>query len=132
MKRQQRRPFADFWPVDEQWKRRLQCEMKRRALSRGALAGKIKCDPSAITVLFRSRTKQSRLVVAIHRELGWLPPMTVPLGDSRLYRLIQSWPTLTVQQRDVLGQLAELFHRSRGMNERPHPPELTHPSKEHA
>lgn len=103
----QTRPSGPHWPVDEAWKRGVKADMKKAGISKAEMARRIKCDPAALTVLFRAETKESRLVPQIHRELGRPPPTTVTSQDEVLRRINNRWPSLTAEQRALVDGLVE-------------------------
>jgi hypothetical protein len=113
----QSRPSGQSWPVDAAWKRDTKRDMKAAGISPAEMARRLGCDPSAMTVLFRAETKQSRLVPGIHRELGRPPPSTVTTSDEVLRRINNRWPSLTAEQRALVDSLVEqLATNARGKN----------------
>lgn len=103
----QTRPSGTAWPVDDAWRHKVKAEMKRAGIGMAEMARRIGCDPSALTVAFRSGTKTSRLREAIHRELGWLPPSMETSNDEILRRINHRWPSLTEEQRALVDKLVE-------------------------
>lgn len=81
--------------------------MKKAGISQAEMARRIHCKDSALTVLFRPSTKQSRLVPAIHRELGRPAPSTVTAHDEVLRRINTRWPSLSPEQRALVNALVE-------------------------
>jgi hypothetical protein len=87
--------------------------MARDGISLAELARKIGCGASALTVLFRTQTKQSRLVPAIHKELGRPPPSpvtapsTITASDEVLRKINRYWPLLSKEQRDLVNRIVE-------------------------
>jgi hypothetical protein len=73
-KPRQPRPRGAWWPVDDGWKRDTKAAMKTAGLSQSELARRIGCNRGGVSVLFKSATKMSRLVGAIHEALGRPPP----------------------------------------------------------
>ena len=100
----QRRPTGPAFAVDSDWKRDVKAAMKRQGISQADLASKIGVTPSAITVLFRPETKQTRLKPAIHRELGLVAPEVEPAveKDEALTRLLRAWSVLSDEERALL------------------------------
>ena len=96
-----------MWPVDEAWKKAVRDDMKREGISQAEMARRIGCKQSALTVLFRAETKQSRLVPMIHRELGRSAPSTVSAPDEVLQRINRQWPALTKEQRTLVDDLVK-------------------------
>lgn len=103
----QSRPSGPYWPVDAGWKRSVRAEMKRLGISNAEMARRIGCQGSALTVIFRPETRQSRLVPLIHRELGRPPPSAVTASDEVLRRINNRWPDLTVEQRALVDSLVD-------------------------
>lgn len=103
----QSRPKGPNWPVDEAWKKGVRADMKKAGISSAEMARRLGCDPSAISVLWQTKTKQSRLVPGIHRELGRPPPTTVAAQDELLRRINNRWPSLTKEQRALVDDLVE-------------------------
>jgi hypothetical protein len=94
-----------MWPVDETWKASVRADMQRAGISQAEMARKIGCKQSALTVLFRAETKQSRLVPLIHRELGRPAPSTVAAHDEVLRRINRQWPSLSKEARALIDNL---------------------------
>lgn len=107
----QRRPTGPAWTVDESWKRDVKAALKRAGISQADLATKIGVTPSAITIIFRPETKQTRLKPAIHKVLGFMTPTSEPAveKDDAIARLLRIWPKLTEQQRELLLATGEAF-----------------------
>lgn len=103
----QTRPGGPAWPVDDEWKRETKSDMRKAGITPAELARRIGCTESALTVLFRPETKQSRLVPKIHRELGRPPPSTITATDEILRRINSRWPSLTRDQRVLVDNLVE-------------------------
>lgn len=113
----QRRPKGPHWTVDDAWKRGVRADMERAGISSAELARRIGCSPSALTVLWRPETRESRLVPAIHRELGRSAPQPVATStDEVLRRINRHWASLTAEQRELVDQLVDQLasgkHRS--------------------
>lgn len=100
-------PTGPYWPVDDRWKRDVKAEMKRAGISLSELSRRVGCNPSSLTVLFRPGTRQSRLVPAIHRELGRLPPSIVTTSDELLRRISNRWAALTREQRALIDTMID-------------------------
>lgn len=81
--------------------------MKAAGISPAEMARRIGCSPSALTVLFRPATRESRLVPGIHRELGRPAPSTVTSTDEILRRINARWPSLSREQRALVDHLVE-------------------------
>jgi hypothetical protein len=58
-------------------------------------------------VLFKSATKMSRLVGAIHEALGRPPPTSLSAFNEDLKGVNAVWPSLTKEQQRMLATLAE-------------------------
>lgn len=65
------------YPIDAEWRRRVEARMAEKEWTRAELARQVKCSRSAITELFDEAQKQSSLVPAVHRVLGWDPPAPI-------------------------------------------------------
>jgi hypothetical protein len=113
----QKRPQGRMWPVDEDWKKDIQVRMTETGISRADLARLIReqgvtCTPSAITILFRKETKQSRLVPCIHKALelaNTTTPAQAITKDDAFRRLQRVWRELTGEQREHLAATGELL-----------------------
>ena len=81
--------------------------MDKAGITPAEMARRIGCQGSALTVLFRPETKQSRLVPLIHRELGRPPPSTVTASDEVLRRINARWPSLSTEQRSIIDALVD-------------------------
>lgn len=107
----QRRPTGPAWTVDETWKDDVRAALRSKGISRADLARQIGVSPSAITVLFRPETKQTRLKPAIHRVLGFVEPESAPAiqRDELWSRLKSVWSQLSDTEREHLIATGELF-----------------------
>lgn len=94
-----------MWPVDQAWKTTVLADMRRLGISQAEMARRIGCKQSALTVLFRPETKQSRLVPLIHRELDRPAPSTVTAPDEVLRRINRQWPALSKEARALIADL---------------------------
>ena len=94
-----------MWPVDDVWKATVRADMQRTGVSQAEMARRIGCKQSALTVLFRPETKQSRLVPLIHRELGRPAPSTVAAPDEVLRRINRLWSSLSKEARVLIDNL---------------------------
>lgn len=80
--------------ADSAWKAKVVSRLKDKGWTRKDLAEAIGCDPSAITVVLRPSTVQTRLMPAINAALGMdEPPPSVPEDmdelDTALLRAIK-------------------------------------------
>lgn len=106
-----------MWPVDESWKSDIQARMTETGISRADLSRLVQeqgvtCTPSAITILFRKETKQSRLVPYIHKALelaNTTTPTVAITKDDAFRRLQKIWRDLTSEQREHLAATGELL-----------------------
>jgi lambda repressor-like predicted transcriptional regulator len=107
----QRRPSGPAWTVDETWKDDVRAAMRSKGISRADLARQIGVSPSAITVLFRPETKQTRLKPLIHRALGFVAPESSPAvaRDALYIRMMSVWPHLSDAEREHLITTGELL-----------------------
>ncbi len=67
--------------MDAKWKARVKAALKAKGMTQKDLAAEIGCDPSAITVVLRDSTVQTRLMPAINLVLGLGEP-PAPLPDE--------------------------------------------------
>lgn len=81
-------PTGASHPVDDEWRSTVEQALKKKGWTRKMLAEAIGCDPSAITVLMRPKTVQSRLRHAIDRVLELESPVLGEL-DAELLRAIR-------------------------------------------
>lgn len=87
--------------------------MRKAGISSSEMARRIGCTPSALTVLWRAETRESRLVPLIHRELGRPAPTTVTATDEILRRINSRWPSLNKEQRALVDALVEQLANGR-------------------
>lgn len=104
-----------MWTVDESWKRDVRALMERKGISQADLARAAGVMPSAITLLFKAETIQSRLVPAIHKALGLPAPTITAVSerDEARARLDKIWRELTTEQRELLLSLGAQMQRGR-------------------
>jgi hypothetical protein len=105
--KKQTRTRGPGWPISEAWKRRVKADMKARGITKAELARRIPCAEGSLTVLFRPKTRQSRLVPAIHQVLHWLRPTTVSSSDELWQRIDEMWPLLTREERELVLSLVD-------------------------
>lgn len=86
--------------------------MAKAGISPAEMARRIGVSDSALTVLWRPTTKQSRLVPLIHRELGRPAPSTITATDEILRRINNRWSSLTKEQRAIVDALVEQLANS--------------------
>lgn len=108
----QKRPSGPLWTVDEAWKTAVKERMKELGIKPNQLAEMVDADPSSMTVLFRSRTKQSRLVPKIHKAFG-MANTTAPVAgisrDDAFRRLERVWSKLSEAEREHLITTGEML-----------------------
>lgn len=81
-------PTGASHPVDAEWRAKVEEALEKKGWTRKRLAEEIGCDPSAITVVMRPSTVQSRLRVMIDATLGIEDPALGEL-DAELLRAIR-------------------------------------------
>jgi len=109
-----RHPTGPLWTVDDPWKQRVKKRMGTLdpPITPADLARRIGVSKSAITVLFRSETKQSRLVPKIHKALDMVDEtsaVSAVAKDDLLKRFLRAWVDLTQAQREHLIATAQLL-----------------------
>ena len=104
-------PTGGAHPVDDDWRRRVQEALDRKGWKRNKLAQEIGCDPSAITVVMRSSTVQSRLKPAIDKALEIEDPALEQL-DADLLRAVRTLDD--DMKRHLLGIAEKLAGSPRG------------------
>jgi transcriptional regulator with XRE-family HTH domain len=107
----QRRPAGPYWPTPPKWKTWITRVMVEKGVTQADLHRATGASTTAISDLFKDKTKQSRLVPKIHKALGLDPP-TAPAPkeneerDELLRELIDAWAQLVDEDRDLLIQIA--------------------------
>lgn len=81
--------------------------MKEAGISQAEMARRIPCKPSALSKLWLPQTRMSRLVPAIHRELGRPAPAMAITADEILRRINARWPSLSKEARILVDQLVD-------------------------
>jgi hypothetical protein len=94
-----------MWPVTPKWKLEVKKRLKEQGRNTVDLAAEIGATPSSLSILFNAKTKQSRLVPAIHAALGMGVPEPISVDQAKL-TLDTLWPTLTDDQRQLLLAVA--------------------------
>jgi transcriptional regulator with XRE-family HTH domain len=111
----QRRPKGLMWTTSPAWKRQVTEAMEAAGVTRAELSRRVGVSDAAITQLFSTKTKQSRLVPDINRVLGLTPPVqTSGESDEELAELIDIWRELSSEERKVLWGTARVLRRSKG------------------
>lgn len=92
-------------PATDEWKDKVRARIKELGLSYKDLAETIGCVPSMVTLLLSEThvppVKQTSLVPAIHRALGWPPPgLPIPSGD--LAEINGQWDRLSDAARTTI------------------------------
>lgn len=92
-------------PATDEWKALVRTRTRELGISYKELASSIGCVPSMITILLSEThnppVKQSSLVPAIHRALGWPPPgLPIPSGD--LAEINGQWEKLSDAARTTI------------------------------
>jgi hypothetical protein len=82
-------PTGASHPVDADWRARVEQALEKKGWTRKRLAEEIGCDPSAITVVMRPTTVQSRLRVSIDEALD-LEGAVLGQLDSELLRALRA------------------------------------------
>lgn len=113
------KPRGVPWPVDARWKREIRAAIDAAKLSRNELARRIDCHPTTLSSLFAPSTHMSRLVAAIHDELGLpLPAMhvgpAVAVECGLLREVMESWPRLSQEQRRTVLRMVDAYAPPRG------------------
>ncbi|MCA1833070.1 MAG: hypothetical protein LC750_10175 [Actinobacteria bacterium] len=93
--------------------------MAKAGISPAEMARRIGCTPGALTVLWRTETRESRLVPGIHRELGRPAPSTVSSADEVLRRINARWSLLSPEQRVLVDDLVEQLAGNRRHRDKP-------------
>lgn len=110
----QRRPKGHMWPTPETWKERVLVLMQERGINRAELSRRIKVSDAAITQLFRSSTRTSRLVPHINEVVGLPPPAMTPLVTDEYRQGLDSvWPELGEDDRKLLLDMAQKISQRR-------------------
>jgi hypothetical protein len=109
-------PTGGAHRIDAAWKAKVEAALKEKGKTKKWLAIKVGCDPSAITVVLRPSTVQSRLMPAINEVLGLgEPPPTVAEDvdelDAALMRALQRMDEGA--KRHLLGLAEALMEKPR-------------------
>lgn len=68
-------------PVSAEWKRSVRARIQELGIEQNELARRVGCAQSSLATLLGPIAKQSSIVPAIHKALGW-PPPGVPVGPD--------------------------------------------------
>lgn len=103
-----------MWPATQEWKNKVLKLMRDKGISRAELSRRAGVSDAAITVLFRSTTKTSRLVPVVNGAVGLPPPAMTPVDlDERRAELDALWPSLSEDDRKLLLDTARKFATSK-------------------
>lgn len=111
----QRRPKGPFKTATVEWKIRVRERLKELGWTRARLAEESGATPEAITQLLEPevrpprKTSSTRYMPAIHKALGWPPPLDEgkPNGDALMDRLRAAWSDLSDTEREVIAMIAD-------------------------
>lgn len=105
-----------MYAVDAEWKRRVRARMAELGINASQLAAMIGVTPSALSILWLDKTKQTRLAKRIYKALNMVDDTGPLLGVSRddaFRRLTRAWPHLTDQERDLVVATSETLASKR-------------------
>jgi lambda repressor-like predicted transcriptional regulator len=108
----QKRPPGRHATVDDEWKNEVRAALKRKGISRADLAREVGVTPSAITVLLRPGTSETRLAAKIARALDLKStpvarPVALVVVDDSVERIMRAIRKMDVKQRESFAALAE-------------------------
>lgn len=108
----QKRPSGRHATVDDDWKDAVREALRRGGISRADLARQVGVTPSAITLLLKPGTSETRLAAKIAKalELKSTPvarPVALVVVDDSVERIIRAIRTMTPKQREAFASLAE-------------------------
>jgi lambda repressor-like predicted transcriptional regulator len=103
-----------MWNTPPEWKRLVLSAMEQQGVTRAELSRRVGVSDSAITVLFRPTTAQSRLVPQIHEVLGMSPPVqSTGEADDDMAELVKLWKDLDKAERKALLGMVGVLRRTR-------------------
>lgn len=70
------------YPIDDDWRRRVTDRIKEMEISQNELARLAKVSKASLSEALSKTSKQSTCVPAIHRALGWPPPMPLVIAPD--------------------------------------------------
>lgn len=88
------------WPVTAAWKAAVEDELTRRGWGRIDLAERVDATGPAISILLGQKTKQSRLVPAVHAALGWPTPAII---DGAVQEVVAAWGEMNDDRRALMN-----------------------------
>lgn len=106
-------PSGELHTVDDEWKDRVRAALEKLDWSQRDLAARIGASPGAITGLLKPGRSQSRLVLKVHKVLGWPDPTGPVPAITRVdlhRRLMASLHRLSeTDQEHILGIVESLI-----------------------
>ena len=112
----QTHPTGERWSIDEKYKVAVRAELRARGWSQARLARELGVVPASITHLFKSSTKQTRLVKRIAKLFNWVDTTgpIVATGVDDTFRLVaEDWLKLTVDERTAVANIVAAMAASR-------------------
>jgi lambda repressor-like predicted transcriptional regulator len=100
------------YPIDKEWRDRVNAELATRGWSRAELARQAGCSRTSITEALDTGSTQSTLVPSIHKALSWDPPM-MPLLSPDAEEIVGIMARLDPQQRGRLLERARVLEEER-------------------
>jgi lambda repressor-like predicted transcriptional regulator len=100
------------YPIDSEWRDRVNSELSARDWSRAELSRRAKCSRASITEALDLGSTQSTLVPSIHKALGWPPPLR-PMMSPDVQEIIGIMSRLAPEQRGALLERARILEESR-------------------
>lgn len=70
------------YPIDNEWRQRVEAAIDSMRISHAEFARQAKISKASLSEALSSSSKQSTLVPAIHKALGWPPPRPLLLSQD--------------------------------------------------
>jgi lambda repressor-like predicted transcriptional regulator len=80
------------YPIDKQWRDRVEARIAEMGISRSEFARRAKVSKASLSEALSPESKQSTLVPAIHKALGWGPPRGLLMSPDleEIYAVVNS------------------------------------------
>jgi transcriptional regulator with XRE-family HTH domain len=100
------------YPITKEWRTAVVAGFKAKGLSQNQFADLAKVSKASLSEALNPESKQSTLVPAIHKALGWPPPMPLVLTPEK-HTLLAIYDRIPERDQGALLERAKQFDEQR-------------------